>query len=295
MGNSMNEMDKLACMVQSYAPEEGIWQISPENIFVARRDRFGLKEHRFDLPLASLLVQGSKTTVIGARKYNLIPGSLMTLSIDMPSSSIIENANPDTPLLTFFFPLDSHLISELDLENRHNNGRSCTNIQGVSVLPADEDFLETVKRLLYIIGRSPDDAIRHRMLLKELHYLLIKDCQGVFPVPAHGKTPNAQLNIAISYLKEHRDRPVRISELSRIACMSESGIYRHFKAVTGLSPMQYHKQLRLHEARRILLTENERVSDAAFLVGYESVQQFIREYKRLFGQSPRREVRREDS
>ena len=158
---------------------------------------------------------------------------------------------------------------------------------------ADDDFLETIARVLALAGKPVRDEFLIRMLLRELHYLLIRNTGGSLLRAIYGSgLPGRQLFQAIGYLKERLDRLVTINELAGAACMSESSLYRHFKSVTGLSPLQYHKQLRLHEARRIMLAENEQAANAAFRVGFESIPQFNREYKRRNGQPPRRDTKR---
>ena len=123
--------------------------------------------------------------------------------------------------------------------------------------------------------------------MRDLHYLLLAGPQAdVLHATCGSGRYGRQLFAAIGYLREHLDAPVSLAELARAACMSESTLYRYFKTLTGLSPLQYYKQLRLHEARRLILEENEQARLAAARVGYSSAQQFNRDYRRLFGQPP---------
>lgn len=280
--------ERIRNIIMRLLPGDGIRQICSENIFIARRNRSGIAEHRFDRPLASLLAQGSKRTFIGCREFELCENQILTVAIDMPSSSVVLDATADRPLLTIFFHINPQTVSDLllEMDGSHSCGKQAA---GVAVADADEDFLETAARLAELAGRHEPDEFLIRMLLRELHYLLIRNTQ----VGICGMQGAPGLFQAISYLKAHLDRQVKTAELACAACMSQSSLYRHFKSVTGLSPLQYHKQLRLHEARRIMITENERAATAAFRVGFESIPQFNREYKRLFGQPPRRDAKGE--
>lgn len=134
------------------------------------------------------------------------------------------------------------------------------------------------------------------MMLRELHYLLL--------ISPHGKllrqlntpgTPNNQVLRAIDWIRENYKTPLRIESLAREVNMSPSNVHRAFKRLTGFSPLQYQKQLRLYEAQRLMFLQNERVSSAALSVGYESVTQFNREYKRVFGEPPLRDINRRRS
>ena len=129
--------------------------------------------------------------------------------------------------------------------------------------------------------------------MRELHYLLLAGPQGgiLRGLYAHGAR-NGQILQAIALMRRNMTRPLRMDALARQVCMSVSSLHRHFKSITGLSPLQYHKQLRLYEAQRLMLVENERAASAALSVGYESVTQFTREYKRMFGESPHRDISR---
>lgn len=283
---------RLQTAILEHLPEAGIWAAPGGAVFLARRNHAGITEHRFDRPLASLLVQGTKRTIIGTREYELSPNRLLTVAIDMPSSSMLLDATPRHPLLTVFFHINPRTLSELLLELGAKPAHRLRPANGVCVADADEDVLEVLARLVTAAAGPAPDAIHTRLLLRELHYLLLRGPQRQLLSSLYGSAlPGKQLFPVIAYLRGHLDGPVRLAELAEGACMSESTLYRHFKALTGFSPLQYHKQLRLHEARRLMLAENERAANAAFRVGFESVPQFSREYKRLFGQPPRRDTK----
>lgn len=281
-------MERLRNVLKRHLPREGLFTTAIPDVFVARRDHAGITEHRFDRPVVSLLAQGSKKTCIGSDEYLLQPGQLLTIGLDMPSSSLLVEATPAKPLMTLYFYLDQKIVGDLMLELGWSGSRA-PNRTGVSVAWADADFLDGMFRLASLMEKPEQIPVRSRMILRELHYLLLVGPQkdvllNLYGGGAYGR----QVFAAIKYLKERLDAPVRAEELARAVHLCESSLYRHFKALTGMSPMQYHKQLRLHEARRLMLAENEQAALAAIRVGYGSVTQFNREYKRLFGQPPHR-------
>ncbi len=129
--------------------------------------------------------------------------------------------------------------------------------------------------------------------MRELHYLLLIGPQGGVLQRLYTRgSQNNQIIQAIALMRQHIATPLRMDALAREVSMSVSSLHRHFKNITGFSPLQYYKQLRLYEAQRLMFMENERAAGAALCVGYESVTQFNREYKRMFGEPPHRDINR---
>ena len=160
-------------------------------------------------------------------------------------------------------------------------------------LDAEPDLLEGALRLVKLLGKPEQIPMRAPMIMRELHYLLLTGPQGGILRRLHTLgTQNNRIVRAISLLRRNVNAAVRMDDLARQVHMSVSSLHRHFKTVTGLSPLQYHKQLRLYEARRLMLTQHENASGAALAVGYESPTQFNREYKRMFGEPPHRDISR---
>lgn len=260
-------------------------------VFLVRRDLSLTTEHRFDKPLTSLIIQGTKKSMIGQDEYVLAANSVLVVCVDMPSSSLLLEASSDEPFLSIYFHLDSRIIADIILElGSPSQHAACS--KGISVAKADADFMEGMLRLARLVYHSEQITLRAPMILRELHYLLLIGAHGNALRSLHGNHVSChQIFKAIDYLRSHLEVAVRAEELANAVHMSESTLYRHFKVLTGLSPLQYHKQLKLHEARRIMLAENKQASMAAIRVGYESVTQFNREYKRHFGQPPHRSKR----
>lgn len=271
--------------------EPGVFTCRFPEAGMARRDSSSILEHRFDRPLVSLLVQGKKETVIGGKSCLLEPLDLLTVCVDMPSSSRIIEASPRNPLLTFYFHLNPAIIKEFLLELDDQEKISPPS-SGISVTRAKADFVEASLQLATILFGSAYDQLKAQILIKYLHLLLLTGEQGAMikSLFSVGRK-NSNVSDAIGYLRTNLDRIVSTRELARASNMSESSLYRHFKSLIGISPLQYHKQLRLHKARELIMAENEQAAGAAYKVGYESTSQFSRDYKKLFGQPPKRSLK----
>ena len=211
----------------------------------------------------------------------------------MPSSFTAALPAPDRPFLSLFFYLDRALLTELSLDMAVTASHDQGELPGAAVADADVELLDGVSRLVGLLDKPDQLSVRAPLLMRELHYLLLLGPYGgaLRRLNTLG-SQNNQVVQAIDWLRRNVAQPVRLDTLARRVNMSTSTLHRHFKSLTGLSPLQYIKQLRLHEARRLMLTQNERASSAALAVGYESVTQFNREYKRLFGEPPHRDVAR---
>ena len=172
---------------------------------------------------------------------------------------------------------------------------SVSHVQSGHIISANLTHLTIDQKYLIceLLDKPEQIAIRAPMILQELHYLLLIGPLGhvLRGLYAQG-SQNSQVLQAVSILRRDLGAPVRMESLARQVGMSLSTLHRHFKTVTGLSPLQYLKQLRLHEAQRLMLMEDMRAASAALSVGYESVTQFSREYKRMFGEPPHRDIQR---
>lgn len=299
MTAAQSEEDRLAFALKHLReillrqmPEEGTFVSAIPDVGMARRDQAGFCEHRFDRPLVSLLAQGRKETVINGKAYKLEPLELLTVCVDMPSSSRILSASSQTPLLAIYFYLNPHIINELSLE-LDNRPAPYQYASGVFKAKADASFAEQMLQLAAIVSNGERARIKAKILLKYLHLLILTGENGdlIRSVYARGAKSSMELFSAIKYLRENLDCVVSIKELAGAANMSESSIYRHFKSLIGISPLQYHKQLRLHKARELIMSGGEQIAAIAYKVGYESVSQFSREYKKLFGLPPKKSNR----
>lgn len=274
-------------------PKPGRLATPIADFFLLRRDSRSPAEKCLDRPLAALIIQGDKKLQAGSQEYVISRDQSMVVAVEMPSVSSIVNASPEQPLLSAFFFLNRGIIADLLAEMEPEQHECGASRSIISVADAEPDFIKAMRRMTELLKKPEQIPILAPLIYRELHYLLLLGRhKNVLKNFYAQNVPNQQIFSATSYLKRHIGASVSIRELAEVTHMSESTLYRHFKAVTGYSPLQYHKELKLHEARRIMRAENIPVTDAAIRVGYESVTQFTREYKRLFGLPPHKDIQR---
>ncbi len=285
-------LERLAALLCRELPEDGRRAAPGGMFFLVRHDRPSLGGHCFEKPLASLVVQGGKRILLGSREVAIHAGQSMVAAVDLPSATLSMEATPERPFLSLFFLLDRRILSDLLLE-LPAGGVGEAAPAGVSVTDATPDYADAMLRLAALLETPDRLAVLAPIFLRELHGLLLLGPHGgvLRALYARG-SKNRQIIEAIAYLRRNLTQPLRVEDVAREAHMSVSSLHRHFKGVTGFSPLQFRKKLRLHEALRLMLAENERAATAAAAVGYESVTQFTREYKRMFGEPPHRDIAR---
>lgn len=243
-------------------------------------------------PCLVLVVQGGKQAVLGGETYRYGPGNFLLTSVDVPVVCHIHQANPDRPYLSLVLTLDRGLIAELLSETAPPTGPQAVE-RAIAVTPLPPPLLDAVTRLVQLLSNPADVAILRPLIEREILYRLLTGEQGprLRAIAMTDSQPH-QIARAIDWLRENYTQPLRIDSLARLVNMSSSSLHHHFKAITAMSPLQYQKQLRLQEARRLMLTEKLDAASASHTVGYESPSQFSREYSRLYGIPPRQDVQR---
>lgn len=274
-------------------PEPGKFTTAVETMGIARRDEPNQLENCFSKPLVGVIVQGFKRSVIGSEEYCYGENQCLVAGVDIPSSFYVTDCSPDKPFLAVSLELDKYLISQLAAEIPPSPGLGSSTGKGISVADVDPRVLEAFLRLVELLENPEQIPFLAPMIIREIHYRLLTGPQGehLRRLNTFGTQSN-QIAQAISWLRVNYKEPLQVDELARKVNMATSTFHRHFKEVTTLSPLQYHKQLRLYEAQRLMLAENENASSASLAVGYESPTQFNREYKRLFGDPPHRNISR---
>lgn len=268
------------------------------SLFTVRRDCDAGSEHKLQGPVISVILKGRKHLTVGTpgscRDFDMTAGDLSLVALDIPIASCFPHASDKEPFLGIFAYLDRGTLLELSLkmpqpEEREPQGP----VESVVAGPADADLLGCFVRLMELLDKPEQIPVRAPIILQELHYLVLAGPHGRILQDLYRLSlPRSPVVQAISLLKQDIAKPLSLEDLARRVHMSVSSLHRHFKRQTGMSPIQYRKQLRLLEARRRMLTESEQAAVAAMAVGYESITQFNREYKRMFGESPLRDIRR---
>lgn len=243
-------------------------------------------------PTFCITAQGGKLTVLGEETYLHDPARYLLLSVDLPLMVQIVEASPEDPYLGFCLDIDPRQIGLLllEMENAESVG---TAARGLSLTPLDAPLLDAVIRLLRLLDTPADIPMLAPLAVREILYRLLTGEQGgrLRQIAVMGSLTQ-RIARAIEWIKRHYTEPLSIETVADEVCMSASSLHRHFKAVTAFSPLQYQKHLRLQEARRLMLSEALDAASAGYKVGYQSPSQFSREYARLFGAPPQRDIAR---
>ncbi|WP_149536326.1 AraC family transcriptional regulator [Siccirubricoccus phaeus] len=246
--------------------------------------------HAIPRPLICLVLQGEKEVRLGRESFTFAAGDSLLVTADVPTVSRITRASRAAPYLALVLELDPAILADLG-----GQVPAAPEATGAAVRadPTEAEVTEAALRLMRLLDRPPADAVLLGLRLREMHYWLLAGRHGA-AIRRLG-WPEGQVQRvarAVALLRAEFAQPLPVERLARAAGMSPSSFHRHFRAVTSLSPLQFQKQLRLMEARRLMLAEGASASHAAFLVGYESVPQFTREYGRMFGLPPVRDAER---
>lgn len=242
-------------------------------------------------PSVLFVVQGVKQLLVGEHPFAYDTERFLLNSLDIPASSQVLNASPEQPCLGFMLRLDLRMMADIIAQNgmpppRDRIGDGCTALGAVTHV-----LLEPFERLLALLHEPDVIPIMAPLIEREIHFrLLTSELAGRLWQIASVGSQSHRIARAIDWLRIHYSRPFRIEELAGHVQMSPSTLHHHFRLLTTMSPLQYQKWLRLNEARRLMLNENLDAANAAFNVGYESPSQFSREYGRLFGVSPKRDI-----
>lgn len=257
---------------------------------VLRRDAPSDLEAAVYEPVICLILQGRKQTSIGTQAADVGPGDALLVSHHLPVVSRITEASAAAPYLAAVVTLDLALTRSLydlvaDVPAPPAGARS------LSACRADPHWLEPLGRYLDLLGRPTDARVLGPSILREIHYrLLMSPVGGMLRSLLLADSHASRVTKAIRALRENFRRPLAMPGLARLAGMSESSFHRHFKAVTGTTPLQYQKDLRLIAARALLVDAARSVTEVAHDVGYESATHFSRDYRRMFGRPPSRRL-----
>ena len=240
-------------------------------------------------PLACLVLQGSKHVTMGTQAFAFSAGDSLLITADVPTLSQITRASIKAPYLSLVINLDLALIADLTTQME---AAAEADHAPVRVEPTAIETADAALRLMRLLDRPASVPVLQAQLMRELHYWLLAGRHGGAIRRIGGPDSHTQrIARAVAVLRTDFARSVPVERLAGVAGMSASSFHQHFRAMTSLSPLQFQKQLRLIEARRLMLAEGMSASQAAFAVGYESVPQFTREYGRTFGAPPMRDIR----
>lgn len=282
-------LDYARRYADAHVDRNGVAATPVEGLVLLRETAPTMLQYAVSKPLVALVLQGGKQVTMGSRTFDFGAGESLLITTDVPTVSQITNASKNLPYYSLVLELDPTIIA--DLVGQIGPAPFEAD-QPLRVDPTEVEIADATLRLLRLFDRPESLAVLGQPLSRELHYWLLSGRHGG-AIRALGVTDSHAQRIAraVSLLRNHYAEPVRIEVLAEAASMSLSAFHVHFRATTSLTPLQFQKQLRLIEARRRMLALGEVISDAAYGVGYESVPQFTREYARMFGQPPARDIR----
>ncbi len=282
---------RIAELVARYARDETP-ESAIEGLFVTRRTAPSQPLHVTQKPSFWLVAQGRKCLTVGDEELHYGVGDCLLVALDVPATSRVTQASPSEPHLCVGMTINAARLAELMARLPAEAAAPATGgLRGVAVNAASPELLDAALRLLQLLDRPGDAAAMAPLIEQEILYRLLTGPHGARLL--HIATADGQghrITRAAAWLREHFAQPLRIETLAEQVGMSGSSLHHHFKAVTNMTPMQYQKQLRLNEARRLMLAEGLDVGAAGFNVGYQSPSQFSREYRRFFGLSPARDI-----
>lgn len=242
-------------------------------------------------PSIVVVAQGEKRLWVGGEGYPYDTARFLVTSLDIPANSEVLVASPTQPCLGLTFKLDLRILAELIAQGELPPTRERAVMKGVGIGVVTGAMLASFARLVELLDEPESIPVLAPLIQREIHYRLLQSDQAgrlrqICSVDGQGY----RIARAIDWLKLNYDGPLRVDELAARVQMSAATFHHHFRQLTAMSPLQYQKWLRLNEARRLMLNEHRDVSSAAFKVGYESPSQFSREYSRLFGVPPKRDM-----
>jgi len=244
-------------------------------------------------PAVYVVVQGRKQVTVGDETYVYDPTRYLAVSLELPAVARVAEASPEAPYLCMTLRVDARELAALIVETGGAVPRGDHDGRGLFVSALEAPLLDGFLRLVRLLDAPQDIPVLAPLVLRELHYRLLQgEQQGRLAEMAIGEGRLRRVAGAIAWIKEHYAEPLHIQALAKRVNMSPSALHGHFRAVAGVSPIQYQKRLRLQEARRLLVSEATSAEAVAYEVGYASASQFSREYVRLFGQPPRRDAER---
>ncbi len=251
--------------------------------------------HLIFKPALCIVVQGAKWAIFGDKRFDYREGQALVVSVEMPAFGTVAEASPSEPYLGLIIEFDLAVMRQVmdELIDELNTPPEASHEVrgGVFVTDFNGPLAGCALRMVRLLDTPKAIPMLYPAIMREICYWLLTGPHGGDVMKMTLTNSHAHRVIsAIHLLRDRFAEPVRIEELALVAQMSPSAFHRQFKAITSMTPLQYQKQLRLLEARRLMVTDAANAETAAFQVGYESPSQFSREYSRMFGMSPRRDI-----
>jgi AraC-like DNA-binding protein len=282
----MKRIVELAAVIERHASAEGPHETAVPQLHFYRKSAPSEWVPAIYEPALFMIAQGRKELHLAGVAYRYDPAQYLLSSVDLPVMCRVSSASPRAPYLALRVAIDPAVVGEL-LVGGAGPRTTRPPERGLVVTPVEPRLLDTILRLVSLLDTPADIPVLAPLVLREVMYRVLTGPQGarLRQIAASG-APAERIARAICWIRDHSAEPLRMDALARRAGMGLSAFHLHFKTVTGMSPLQFQKSLRLQEARQLMVA-GLTAAEAAFRVGYESPSQFSREYRRAFGSPPR--------
>lgn len=283
----------LAELLSRYTPHDGLFDLPIPGVHVFRASKIDELAVRGDSdPGICIIAQGAKRAIVGSDVYEYDGSRMVVYSTDVPVSAKIIQASEAEPYLCLIIDMDQQKLAETALKVFPNGLPKTTQTKPIFIGPANPHIIDAATRLIGLSAQGKESELLVPLVMEEIYIRLLQSNIGKFVVQIATTDSHLQkVSAAISWLQENFTEPMKVDQLAERVNMSISSFHHHFKAITSMSPLQFQKELRLYEAKHLMLSKMMDVSTACMHVGYSSVSQFSREYSRFFGQPPSKDVR----
>ena len=287
----MAHVRELAELIDRYAATDGIHATAIPRLILYRASQIEEPMHAAYEPALCVVAQGRKQAIAGQDVYHYDPEKYLVISVGVPAVGRILEASRDKPFLCLALGLDAAAIGALIVEGDVERAGREPPGSALSVSSLDAELLDACVRLVRLLGSPRDIAVLAPLAEREILYRLLRGDQATrMSQIAYAASRLHDVNRAITWIKRNFRSALSVETLASEARMSASALHQYFKMVTGVSPLRFQKHLRLLEARRLMLSRGVDAAAAGHSVGYESASQFNREYRRLFGAPPLRDI-----
>lgn len=290
--DNSNNLEQLAELIEKYAPHDGRFKLAIEGVHVTRASQITqAATHSLALPGICIVAQGAKQAFLAEQAYEYDESNLVVYAAEVPVTTRISKASKDAPFLCLVIQMDPQKLTSAINKVFPNGVPKVAETQAIYIGKNNNQILNPAIRLMQIILAQDDADLLAPLMIEEILIRLLRSPSGAAIAQIAVTDSHAQkVAKAIVWLKENYNQNMKVGELADIAGMSASSFHNHFKNITAMSPLQFQKTIRLHEARNLITQQMLDVTQAGYAVGYASVSQFSREYSREFGISPSKDM-----
>jgi len=287
------DQEELAERIARTLPHDGTVEPQP-GLHFRRCSRPTERIHGFHEAAFCVIAQGSKELILGEERFRYDPAHYLITTVDLPMIGQVIEASPERPWLRVRLVLDPTVVTSVMVESGVVQARGDgTGVKSIDVSPLDGNLLDATLRLVRLIDAPAEYRVLAPLVIREIVYRLLMGAQAsrMLHLARFGGEAHRMVR-AVEKLRANFNKPLRIEDVARGLGMSISGFHAHFRAMMGMSPLQFHKHLGLQVARRLMVSEGLDAAEAGYRVGYDDPSHFSRDYKRHFGEPPMRDVER---